>query len=372
MDMEAIDKVINVKGQVSRMEKELAALQAQLKDIPTWTRLSSTDPYLSKIKIEWDPEVQQRRAEEDEARRQQPAVPETIDLIETPEAQEESNAPGDTKEGSASKYRQKYRALKQSHKELKQIVKNLSTRLEEAEAERDAAIEAASSVKQSPVDAEISTRITEWLQTPHEHPNNRPALASMQPVLRDAKFTNPQKALERYGSTAGILHFTRPQIIFGDSDVNRGLVILPTHRFFPEGHRMGTDKCRWESGNPFLNTGEVRDLFLRREDFTWVYLGAYKCTFDEIVDFEAVKDLHHSARQYPVIRTTVMHRNLVPPVVENVIEAMISGGILKVQCFGLECVGFSEQLDQALHDKSAFREPDTSNTQKGHKRKHSG
>ena len=151
---------------------------------------------------------------------------------------------------------------------------------------------------------------------------------------------------------------------------------------------MGTDKCRWESGNPFLNTGEVRDLFLRREDFTWVYLGAYKCTFDEIVDFEAVKDLHHSvrllvllcihrlissqARQYPVIRTTVMHRNLVPPVVENVIEAMISGGILKVQCFGLECVGFSEQLDQALHDKSAFREPDTSNTQKGHKRKHSG
>lgn len=57
MDMEAIDKVINVKGQVSRMEKELAALQAQLKDIPTWTRLSSTDPYLSKIKIEWDPEV---------------------------------------------------------------------------------------------------------------------------------------------------------------------------------------------------------------------------------------------------------------------------------------------------------------------------
>ncbi|ETW78415.1 hypothetical protein HETIRDRAFT_388485, partial [Heterobasidion irregulare TC 32-1] len=131
MDMEAINKVISMKGQVSRMEKELAALQAQLKDIPTWTRLSSTDPYLSKIKIEWDPEVQQRRAEEDEARRQQPTVPETIDLIETPEA-EESNAPGDTKEGSASKYRQKYRALKQSHKELKQIVKTLCTRLEEA------------------------------------------------------------------------------------------------------------------------------------------------------------------------------------------------------------------------------------------------
>ena len=55
--MEAIDKVIKVRRKAARMEKELAALQAQLRDIPTWTRLSSTDPYLSQIKLEWDPSV---------------------------------------------------------------------------------------------------------------------------------------------------------------------------------------------------------------------------------------------------------------------------------------------------------------------------
>ena len=62
MDMEAIDKVIKVRRKAARMEKELAALQAQLREIPTWTRLSSTDPYLSQIRLEWDPSVRHASA----------------------------------------------------------------------------------------------------------------------------------------------------------------------------------------------------------------------------------------------------------------------------------------------------------------------
>ncbi|ETW78412.1 hypothetical protein HETIRDRAFT_223686, partial [Heterobasidion irregulare TC 32-1] len=113
MDMEDIDKVIKVRRKAARMEKELAALQAQLRDIPTWTRLSSTDPDLSQIKLEWDPSVQQRKSQEDEARRHHHrAVPETIDLkaVEEPAAETET-----------SKYKTKYQALKQAYKELKTV-----------------------------------------------------------------------------------------------------------------------------------------------------------------------------------------------------------------------------------------------------------
>ncbi|ETW78413.1 hypothetical protein HETIRDRAFT_325418 [Heterobasidion irregulare TC 32-1] len=157
-------------------------------------------------------------------------------------------------------------------------------------------------------------------------------------------------------------------MFFHTSDINHGLVVLPVYRFFPEGVDQKNKKTQWQLNPMAPARGQVRDVFLRRDQVSWIYLGEYQCVFSDVVDLNSVPFV----KRNHVVQNTIMQKDLATRVSENMIKSMYTSSILKVQCFGLQCVGFNEELDRQLHDqsgKSGSAAPQSSPKAAGKKRK---
>ena len=77
-------------------------------------------------------------------------------------------------------------------------------------------------------------------------------------------------------------------MFFHTSDINHGLVILPVYLFFPEGVDQKNKKTQWQLNSTAPARGQVRDVFFRRDQVSWIYLGEYQCIFSDVVDLNSV------------------------------------------------------------------------------------
>ncbi|KIK94872.1 hypothetical protein PAXRUDRAFT_421329 [Paxillus rubicundulus Ve08.2h10] len=195
-------------------------------------------------------------------------------------------------------------------------------------------------------------------ETPYELVEEQSELASIRPYSRvlHAKF---HKNL--LGVCQGPYLMNSNEVIWSPSGIALGLVIKPTFQYNPKSNG-GT----WVKLKNDFDVGKQMDIcYLVGKE--WHYIGTYERIGDSNVTTMATETLRHldpKKVEYASERTTLF-QDLVPPSQSRMIENMYTKGVIKLQCFGIRCIGFNQVFCQKLLDSFAPPPPEKRGSNKG-------
>jgi len=127
------------------------------------------------------------------------------------------------------------------------------------------------------------------------------------------------------------------------------LLFLPSYRYNAEA---GGGSGSWEISNcqGEYVVGRQREFFHLHRN-AWYYYGIFECVGMSFITTEDVLKLSTSRIVDNIHKRTILHSDLVPPLITKMVQNMYAQGVLKVHCIGLRCVGFNHGLDNALRSK---------------------
>ncbi|OBZ78973.1 hypothetical protein A0H81_00681 [Grifola frondosa] len=265
-----------------------------------------------------------------------------------------------------------------------QTVHDLQSQLGKAIAERDAANERTlaaderTAVVIARAEATTPLNAAEFLASPSPE-TPQPPIRSIEPYSTGLKFVIPKTARDICVSD-GWCSYSKHETIWPDSVTTHCLVFAPMHWYNGKGN---DGKGAWEKTishqEQKLRPGQKRDLFYL-EGRSWYYYGTFECVGVTAMSSDQAQNLRPDLMEY-VEKRTVLFPDLVPPFITKMVHSMYAEGVLKVECFGMRCVGFNHELDQALRSFSGPKAgltvisvPKEGCTKKGHhpKRIHDG
>ncbi|OCH96510.1 hypothetical protein OBBRIDRAFT_7416 [Obba rivulosa] len=236
------------------------------------------------------------------------------------EKQEREHAEAMTRiEEQMNLYRQKSKTRKAERDILAKSFDELSSKLEEVAAERDSA---QSESKELRVVSERALfNIESFLSM--SAPNSFPLACD---IINQSFKQIPH--INKIKDVCGIDSFLTTkadEVIWPDTATDRCIIVTPMYRWNPDLSGSGA----WE---PVLRAQSLHADPLRVHD---------------LVHFNGKRAFGTNIVQSVLSRTTLKH-DMVPPMIKRMTRRMYSDGILKVECFGMRCVGFNQALFDAL------------------------
>ncbi|KAF9229470.1 hypothetical protein BS17DRAFT_771509 [Gyrodon lividus] len=241
-----------------------------------------------------------------------------------------------------SKLREKYKRSKAERRENAEVLNELRVELLDSAQQLEQSRKAALS--------EIDFR-TFLKELPYKPVEGQPELPLIRPYSRDfhAKF---HKNL--VGMCEGPYYMNSNEVIWSASGIAFGLVIKPMFQYNPKSNG-GT----WMKLNNEFDVGQRMDIcYLTGK--AWHYIGTYERIGDCGAMTIAPATLQHLVPgkvEYASKRTTLFP-DLVPPSQTRMIENMYTKGVIKLQCFGIRCVGFNQAFSKELLDMFAPSPPE--------------
>ncbi|KAH7921238.1 hypothetical protein BV22DRAFT_1132463 [Leucogyrophana mollusca] len=168
----------------------------------------------------------------------------------------------------------------------------------------------------------------------------QPDLDTSDPYIKSPFFKLPEHAISLCAE--GVLHYNSKQLMWSPSGVALGLVVTHPFQFNP---KVGSGQwTKWRA--------EIMDIGVKKEVFClntrgWFYMGTYERASSCLtMPVDKLKDLDPKARY--IFKRTVLNQDFIPPSQTRMVENMYTQGVLKVELFGIRCVGFNQALNAEL------------------------
>ncbi|KAH9946779.1 hypothetical protein B0H21DRAFT_382174 [Amylocystis lapponica] len=270
------------------------------------------------------------------------------------EVQQEKERTDEEHAKAIARLEEKVGAYKQKYKNLKQ---SQSENVQELESQRDDALHRAVSAEAEC--AMVTSRLAEamfdavaFLALPNER-TEQPSFQMKDPVSTTGDFILT-KEIKALSDATTVVKYTREEVIWPDEGYARCLVLSPIHRYIP-GARKGNGL--WERiGSPH-SRHRTTDLFLQNKNACH-YMGTFKSAGSTTLSLSDVKKLGSRYSDH-IEKRTAVSSDLVPPVITNMMKKMYAEGVLKIECFGLRCIGFNKNLDKTFQVGAGKRKATT-------------
>ncbi|KAF9240931.1 hypothetical protein BU15DRAFT_61245 [Melanogaster broomeanus] len=229
---------------------------------------------------------------------------------------------------SCQPVREKYKRSKAEKGECQEVVEELRVELLKCTQELEQL-----SRKAAVTDIDFRTFFEDALYSPVEE---QPELESIQPYTRNVMrqdFPRISSSMWRsYGLPAGSYQVLSSSQLFQYNPKNNG----------------GT----WTKLNDTISMLVNGWTICYLVDKAWHYLGTYERTGDCMTIGNRNFTAPGSKKlQYASQRTTLF-QDLVPPSQTRMVENMYTTGVIKLQCFGIRCVGFDQDFSEELLELS--------------------
>ncbi|KAH9941499.1 hypothetical protein B0H21DRAFT_752598 [Amylocystis lapponica] len=145
-------------------------------------------------------------------------------------------------------------------------------------------------------------------------------------------------------SSDGVLAFSE-QIVWVSDASHHAIVVYPAFEYNPAARRYQA----WTK-NMYREqwAGQTRELFFKKKPkMPWSYAGTYRCiALPDLTPNEYAKLETHIRKA--LVNQAMLSASLIPPVVQELLKDLYERGMMKVECIGLQCVGFNTTLNDAL------------------------
>ncbi|KIJ68278.1 hypothetical protein HYDPIDRAFT_106450 [Hydnomerulius pinastri MD-312] len=232
-----------------------------------------------------------------------------------------------------STLREKYKRSKAEKNECLEVMDELRTELLKCTEELE---KAHKSRKSSALEMDF---MTYFENTPYEPVADQPTADALQPFSRKLHGPVP-KPLTLL--CAGPYLMNSHEVVWSPSGFAQGLVIKPSYQYNPKA-QDGT----WIKLSTRFEADQQMDVcFL--ESMAWHYIGTYE-RVGEIITLppESLEQLGPGKLEYAAKRTTLF-QDLVPPSQTRMVEKMYTKGVLRLECFGIRCIGFNTTFSGEL------------------------
>ncbi|KAH7921797.1 hypothetical protein BV22DRAFT_1121917 [Leucogyrophana mollusca] len=232
--------------------------------------------------------------------------------------------------------REKYSKIKVAKRECQEVIEELSAHLtHNTDALDQIRVENARLCKDS--DPE-----TFFANVKYRPVAEQPSWKSIKPYSINPANSGPKSA-QTFCKSDGVVRFHEHELIWAPSGIALGVFIRPPYQFKPQSNT-------WEKTVRLFEAGQTKDVYYRNSQ-GWHYVGTYELTGDMFtLPFELTEDLDPMILQSAAKRA-VISSNLVLPSQVRMAEDLYLKGVLKLEFFGIRCVGYNKELNAHLAAK---------------------
>ncbi|KAL6302207.1 hypothetical protein BKA93DRAFT_794010 [Sparassis latifolia] len=254
--------------------------------------------------------------------------------------------------------REKYQRITELNNQNQQSLNNMREMLDEAAANRQAALEraVAAEAQRAFTFTKPAFNAVEFLNM-SQADIPKPSIKAMR-RLSSGKHLYLRNELIDLCVPGGFVKFSHNELLWSKDGFGHCLAFVPTHHFV---YGSDTDSGTWLRSTWCAKmiepASQKRDLFYMTGQ-VWYYYGTFECVGSAEVSASDVRKLG-AKYMGSIEKRTIFSPELVPPFIIKMMQDMYTEGILSVACFGYRYVGFNHPLNQALQAQARVGKVDS-------------